>query len=109
MPGTIAAAGASGHLGQQLKGALGGAKVRHAQADVGGDHAHQRHVGNVVALGDHLRAHQNVVIALAEILQDGLVLPLAGDRVAVQPRDARARETARCSSSSTLSEPTPRK
>jgi hypothetical protein len=88
MPRHVAAPGAPGHLGEELKGALGGAKIGHPEADIGGDHAHQRHVGNVVALGDHLRAHEDVVIALAEFVEDGLVLALAGDGVAVEAGDA---------------------
>ena len=86
----IAAARASGHLREQLERALGGAKIRQAQSDIRRHHAHQRHVGNVVPLGDHLRADQDVEIALAESLQDDFVLPLAGDGVAIQARDARA-------------------
>ncbi len=42
-----------------------------------------------MALGDHLRAHQNIVGSLAKPLQDGFVLALGGDRVAIQPRDPR--------------------
>jgi hypothetical protein len=57
----LAASGASGGLRQQLKGALGRAKIRQPQADIGVHDADQRHVRNVVALGDHLRADQNVV------------------------------------------------
>ena len=94
MPGQTAASGAARHLREQLKGALRGAEIGHAEADIGGHHAHQRHVRNIVALGDHLRAHQHVVIALAEVVEDGLVLPLAGHRVAIEARDARGREGA---------------
>ena len=47
-----------------------------------------------MALGDHLGAHQHVVVAFAEILKDGLVLPFAGHRVAIEARDARRREGA---------------
>jgi hypothetical protein len=36
------------------------AEVGHAEADVGVDHPDQRHAREVVALGDHLRAHQDV-------------------------------------------------
>ena len=100
MPGRLAASGAAGHLGEQLEGALGGAEIGHAEADIGGDDADQGDVGNVVALGDHLRADQHVVVAFAEILQDGFVLALAGDGVAIEARDARGGK-ARCSSSST--------
>jgi hypothetical protein len=42
-----------------------------------------------VALGDHLRAYQNVVGRLAKALQDGFVLALGGDRVAIPARDPR--------------------
>ena len=87
----IAAARPAGHLGQQLKGALGRAEIRHAQADVGGHDAHQRDVRNVVSLGDHLRAHEDVVAAFAKAREDRFEVPLAGDGVAIEPRDARLR------------------
>ncbi len=61
---------ASRYLRQQLKGPLAGAKIGHAEADIRRHHAHQRHVRDVVALGDHLRAHENVVIAFAETLRE---------------------------------------
>jgi hypothetical protein len=57
-PRHVAASGAAGDLGEKLKGALGRAEIRHAEADIGRDHAHQRDIGNIVPLGDHLRAHQ---------------------------------------------------
>jgi hypothetical protein len=41
----LAAAGAPGHLCQQLERPLGGAKVGEPEADVGRDHADQRHRG----------------------------------------------------------------
>ena len=47
-----------------------------------------------MALGDHLGAHQHVVVALAEILQNGFVLALAGHRVTIEARDARGGESA---------------
>ena len=85
----VAASRAPGHLRQQLEGALGRPEVRHAQSDVGVHYAHQRDVRDVVALGDHLRAHQNVITAFAESVQDGLVGALPGHGVAVHARDAR--------------------
>ena len=66
LPGQVSAARAARHLGQQLKRSLGGAEIRHPQSDVGGHHAHQRDVRNVVTFGDHLRADQNVEFALAK-------------------------------------------
>ena len=56
----IAATRAAGHLGHQLEGTLGGAKVRQVQRRVGVDHPHERHVGEIESLGDHLGAQQNV-------------------------------------------------
>src|SRR5260370_94174 len=76
------------------KGALGGAEVGKPESDVGRDDADQRHVGYVVSLGDHLGAHQNVIMAFAEILQDGLVMALAGHRIAIEARDPRFRQLA---------------
>ena len=67
------ASGAARDLGQQLKGALGGAKVGDVQADVGADHAHQRHRRQVEALRHHLRADQHVGLALQEGGEDLLV------------------------------------
>ena len=92
--GRLAASGAAGGLRQELEGSLGGAEIGEAQADVGVHDAHQRDVGNVVTLGDHLRADQDVVIALAEAGQDGFVVALAADGIAVQPRDAGFRKRA---------------
>ena len=65
-PGKLPAPGAAGHLREQLKRSLGCAKIRHPETDIGGDHSHQRHVRNVVAFGDHLRADENVEFALAK-------------------------------------------
>ena len=44
----------------KLKRPLRGAEVGDVQADVGVDHADQRHVREVEPLGDHLRAEQDV-------------------------------------------------
>ncbi len=61
-PRHAAASRAPGHLREQLKGALGRAEIRHAQPHIRRHHAHQRDIGDVVPLGDHLRAHQNAVV-----------------------------------------------
>ena len=64
-PGSVAAA-APGELGQKLEGALLGAEVRLSQTRVGIDHGGQRDAGEVVALGDHLRAEQNGAVGRGE-------------------------------------------
>ena len=87
----LAAAGAAGHLRQQLKRPLGGAEVGHAEADVGRDDADQRHARKIVPLGDHLRADEHVDLAVAEPRQQRGERAFAPDRVAIEPRDARAR------------------
>ena len=69
-----------------------GAEIGEAEADVGGNHADQRHVRKVVALGDHLRADQDVDVAAGDALQhlDQAALPPHG--VAIEARDPRAGE-----------------
>ncbi len=63
------AAGAAGDLAQELEGALGGARVAVGEAEIGVDHADQRHVGEVVALGDELRADDDVGLAIGDGFQ----------------------------------------
>ena len=58
--GLVAAAGAAGDLLDLLEAALGGAKIAAGEAEVGIDHADQRQVGEVIALGDQLRADHDV-------------------------------------------------
>ena len=58
--GQRAAPCASGHLGEELKCAFGGAKVRQAELRIRGDDADQRHALKIVAFGHHLRAHQDI-------------------------------------------------
>ena len=65
----LAAAGAAGDLRQQLEGPLGGAEIGQAEADVGRDDADQRDAREVVPLRDHLRADEDVDLAVAEACQ----------------------------------------
>src|SRR5579885_1622927 len=90
LSGELAAAGASGHLGEQLKGALGGAEVGQSEADVGRHDSDQGDGGDVVAFCDHLRSHEVVELSGAELAEYGLILAAAADVVAVEPRDAGA-------------------
>src|SRR5439155_9281390 len=90
--GSVAAARPARRLGEELKRALGGAKVRQPESHIRGYDAHQRHAGKVVALGDQLGADQDIDLARAEVGKDFLELPPAPRRVAVQALHARARE-----------------
>ena len=92
LAGHVAAPRAPGHLRQQLERALRGAEVRHLQAQVGVDHADQGHVRKVEALGDHLRADQNIDVAAPELAEDLRVGILAAGGVGVHAHDARVRE-----------------
>ena len=87
--GKFAAPGAARHLRQQLKRALGGAKIRQAEREIGGDHADERDALKIVALRDHLRADQDVDLARRKRAQHLLVGALGAHGVAVQARDAR--------------------
>src|SRR5262249_1122983 len=88
--GQIATSGASGDLREQLEGALGGAKVGQAEHGVGADNANQRDAVEVVALGEHLRADQNVERTAGEGGESLLILVLGASGVAIEASDARA-------------------
>src|ERR1700733_10506094 len=47
--GRLASPGASGNLGEQLEGTLGGAEVRKSERAVGADHTDQGYAMNVMA------------------------------------------------------------
>ena len=55
--------GTAGDLVQQLHGPLGGAQVTTGQAEVGIHHADQRQMREVPALGDDLRADDQIDLA----------------------------------------------
>src|SRR5262249_41174274 len=73
---------------QQLKGTLGGAKVRKAQGKVCSYHADEGDAVNVVSFGDHLRAYQQVDLAAVQLIQHALKIMASADRVAIQTPDA---------------------
>ena len=102
----LAAAGAAGDLRQQLERPLGRAEVGQAEPDVGRDHADQRHAREVVPLGDHLRADQDVDLAGGEPRQQRGDRAAPPDRVAIDARDARVGKQ-RAISASTRSVPKP--
>ena len=86
------ASGAADHLMQELKGALGGARIAVAQAEIGIDDADEVELGEVMALGDELRADDDVETAGGDIVEF-LAQPLhGGDEVAGEHQDARLRK-----------------
>ena len=84
----------SRHLRQQLERALGRAEVRHVDGRIRADDADQRDIREIQSLGDHLRADQNVGVALPEVAHDAGMRALFRGGVAVHARDARCREHA---------------
>ena len=83
-----AAPGAAGELRDERERALLGAEVGEAQRLVGVEHDAERHVGEVVALGDHLRADEHARAAPVEALQRARDRALAAARgVGVEPQD----------------------
>lgn len=63
----IAAPGASGDLGEELKGAFAGAKVRHMEAEIGVENSDEGDIGEVEAFGDHLCAEKDLDFSCFEI------------------------------------------
>ncbi len=86
-PGAAAAAAHLHELGEQ---ALRRPEVGGEQGGVGVEHTHQGEAGKVVALGQHLGAHQDVGLAPVDPLQQGLPLALAAGAVPVGAQQARA-------------------
>ena len=59
-PARSFAASATGNLRQHLIGALGGAQIAIAQPQIGVDHTDKTELGEMMSLGDNLRADDNV-------------------------------------------------
>ena len=68
------------HLRQQLECALLAAVVWQVERHVRRDHTHERHIGEVMPLGDHLRSNEHLRLSLAERSEhlDHRVLALRG-------------------------------
>ena len=90
----VAAAGAAGHLREQLERALRGAEVGQLQREVRVDDAHQRHAREIEPLGDHLRPEEHVVAPGAEIREHLAEKVLLPHRIRVDAGHAGAREQA---------------
>ncbi len=93
-PLRLAATGASGDLGEQRIEAFGRPEVRAVEHAVRVEHANQREVRKVVALGEHLGADQDVDVARANALAHLVPGVLAARAVAVDPQHARLRKMA---------------
>ncbi|MEA2484196.1 MAG: error-prone polymerase, partial [Thermoleophilaceae bacterium] len=91
--GTIATAGAPDRLREQLVRPLGGALVGQVQGNVRGHDANERHLGHVEPFGHESRAHEHVIFAVREGVDDARGLALALDDVAVETRGAQVRES----------------
>ena len=83
LAGAIAATCAARHLFQQVVGALPCAEVRQLEGEVGIDHAHERDLGKVEALGDHLGAQQHGAIGRIELLEQLFVRILAARGIGI--------------------------
>ena len=83
---------AAGDLHHELKRPLVRAEVRQAERRVRVDDADDRHVREVQALGDHLRAEEDVDLSFAEGRQDALVPAALPHGVGVHPPEADLRE-----------------
>ena len=86
--GKLAASGASGDLGEELEDALGSAKVRQSEGKICTDDSYQRDPMDVMALGDHLRADEQVDLAGMEAHEEALHVRAAAHGVSVHAADA---------------------
>ena len=86
--GFVAAAGAAGDLGEELEDALRSAEVWEAEGEVGADDADEGDAVDVVALGDHLRADEEIDFAGVQALEDAFHVAAGADGVAVHAADA---------------------
>ena len=68
-----------------------GALVREVERDVRRHHAHQRHLGDVEALGDEAGPDEDVEAARREGVEDAVGGALALDDVAIEPADPQLR------------------
>ncbi len=81
--GVSGPSGSPGHLLQQLGAMLQRAEVGGIEAAIGIDHHDQGDMGQVVTLGQHLRAHQQAGLAAMDLLEHLLEALLLAGAVAV--------------------------
>ena len=92
--GIFAPTGAARHLHQQLERTLRRAEIGIVEQIVGVEHTDQLHAAEIESFGNHLRPHQNIVVAPGEGLDDLPESTLGGNAVAVEPGDPRLGENA---------------
>ena len=82
-----ASACSSHYLSQQSKGALVGAVIVVVKGIVGRQYAYQRNVGEIVSLGHHLGADEDVGLARTEVFQHFIVRELRRRGVGIHTKD----------------------
>ena len=92
LSGPITSSRPTGNLGDQLKRSFRCAKVRQRQPCIHRNYADQCDVGEIVALGQHLRADEHIEFPFAEVKQRLLKHAAARGRVAVNAGDTQSRE-----------------
>ena len=90
--GNDLAAGAPRHLIEKLEGALGGARIGMGEAKIGVDHADECEAGKVMALGDELRADDDIDLAVLDLAQGLAEIAHARGEIARQQHAARLGE-----------------
>ena len=81
--------GAPSHLHQLGEEFFLGAEVRGIERRIGIDHGYQRELGKVMALGEHLRAHEDVHVVAVHTVDESPQRRLARHRITVHTQNAR--------------------
>ena len=102
------AAGAADDLMQKLEGALGGARIAVAEAEIGIDDADEIELREMMALGDELGADDDVEAALGDVVELLAHALDRGDEIAREHQQRAPAETIRATSSSSRSTPGPK-
>ena len=84
----LAPAGPAGDLGDQLEGLLRRPEIRHIESAVGPHHPDQGDMGEMVALGDHLGADQDIDLPRPHRLEDLQKVPAVGGGIGIKTGDA---------------------
>ena len=93
LAGQSRAAGASCDLQHERRQAFRGAEVGAVERVVGAEDADQREPRKIVALGEHLRAHEDVDLLRFDLVAHDGECVLRARRVAVDACDARLRKS----------------
>ena len=88
----LASACPSSYLSEEVKSPLPGAEIGQIQGNVRRNDAHQRNVGKIQSFGYHLRAYENIDLAVLECVQNSPMSASAGGGVGVHPVYSRFRK-----------------